>query len=155
MACSGTCRSSASVAAPWLQPRPSVRTHNSRVAIGATCRVSARMPLCTASPSFIIAKKKGLGEPDSGETVRNSSPARGGVTRDCGHARNKQESAHSPFPRRKRSPDGRAGGAILFIPVLTSLGISAQQAVAFGVCTQAIGMGVFGTMGMARMQRAG
>ena len=36
------------------------------------------------------------------------------------------------------------GGAILFIPVLMSMGISPKQAVAFGVATQAFGMGIFG-----------
>lgn len=36
------------------------------------------------------------------------------------------------------------GGAILFIPVLTTMGIAPQRAVAFGVATQMVGMGTFG-----------
>lgn len=44
------------------------------------------------------------------------------------------------------------GGAILFIPVLTSLDVPASEAVAFGVATQMIGMGVFATLRMTRMK---
>ena len=44
------------------------------------------------------------------------------------------------------------GGAILFIPVLTSLDVPASEAVAFGVATQMIGMGLFATLRMTRMK---
>ena len=42
------------------------------------------------------------------------------------------------------------GGAIVFVPVLTTLNVEPAKAVAFGVATQMIGMGIFGFLGKVR-----